>query len=546
MKKWLPLFKLSFFVLMTIFICVSIGNWIMLLFSLAECLLIFAGCSMLYYKAPKWAYALNVICLFVYAAQLFVYYFSGEFISKLMLENVNMIANLGNELIIYILTCIPITAVLFFPINQGVIPKNKWWVVALAVAGMLLLTVCKPMQPVSPYTAAIGGAVRNLKANYYQSLAASYEQEELYSLFYKKDIPAGAINVGINPDKQPMSVILMLTEGLSAEVLDVYNNHGRNLTPHLDTLYAKSLVFDNYYNHTAATFRGVRGQLYSSYQYQGGYQGGAGLGELDADTQRKMLATKLVSIVDILKNKAGYNTCYINPEPGDKNVVSYLYSLGVDTLVSGHYGHDKARTDKQIFEVLKNTVRYYKNQQEPFFIVCYNLGTHHGYDSPDLKYGDGANSYLNKFYNYDAAFGDFFKEMSQEGVFDNTLLVFSADHATYPSPEYKATFASSQWGFINKIPLFIYTDGIIPQKIDAEGRNSLDLTPTLLDILDVHKVDNYFLGTSLFRSNPKPYSRICALGDVFLSITDGSLAILDDGNEWVNRIRQYYEISVIK
>ena len=74
----------------------------------------------------------------------------------------------------------------------------------------------------------------------------------------------------------------------------------------------------------------------------------------------------------------------------------------------------------------------------------------------------------------------------------------------------------------------------------------MDLTPTLLDILDVHKVDNYFLGTSLFRSNPKPYSRICALGDVFLSITDGSLAILDDGNEWVNRIRQYYEISVIK
>jgi phosphoglycerol transferase MdoB-like AlkP superfamily enzyme len=307
------------------------------------------------------------------------------------------------------------------------------------------------------------------------------------------------------------------------------------------------LVFDNYYNHTAATFRGVRGQLYSSYQYKGGYQGGIGFGELDIKHQKKMLQTQLVSIVDILKTKCGYNTCYVNPEPGDANIVNYLYSLGVDTLMSGNYGHHKARTDKQIFDVLKNTVRYYKKQKEPFFIVCYNLGTHHGYDSPDLKYGDGSNSYLNKFHNYDAAFGDFVKEMNQEGMFDNTLLVFSADHATYPTPEYKETFASSQSVFINRIPLFMYSNGVIPQKIDAGGRNSLDLAPTLLDILGVHNVDNYFLGTSLFRNDPMPYSRICALGDVFFAIeSDGALTELAAGTEWVNRIRQYYEISVIK
>lgn len=42
-----------------------------------------------------------------------------------------------------------------------------------------------------------------------------------------------------------------------------------------------------------------------------------------------------------------------------------------------------------------------------------------------------------------------------------------------------------------------YHKGVEPQQIDAAGRNSLDITSTILDYVDID-APNYFLGASLF------------------------------------------------
>ena len=133
-------------------------------------------------------------------------------------------------------------------------------------------------------------------------------------------------------------------------------------------------------------------------------------------------------------------------------------------------------------------------------------------------------------------------------VFENTLLVFTADHATYPVPEYKKTFNSIQSTFINKIPLFLYTKGIKPEIRNAQGRNSLDLAPTILDILDVNDVENYFLGTTLFSDDESDYSHFCAIGNEFYYISDDDFNLqgLGEKNSLVKSIRKYYEISVTK
>jgi hypothetical protein len=546
MKRFLSIFKFIFLVFITTFVCVSTGDYLLLLFSLIELVLISIGCSILYEKKRKLAYLLNFILGFIYSSQLFVYYFSGEFISMLMLENVNMISNLGDELIIYVLTCIPILAVLFLPIYRFSYSKRNLLVVSLSAVYIVLLVLYYSALPRSPYTATVGGSVNSIRSRIYQLIASYQSKDRIYERFHKFEVLG--TDVKIVEGESPKSVILLLTEGLSAEVLDVYNTLGYNLTPNIDSLYYKSMVFDNYFNHTAATFRGVRGQLYSSHQYDGGVDHGNGFNEVDESVQNEMLNTKLVSIINILKSKKGYNTCYINPEPENKRIVNYIYSLGVDTIMSGDIGDAESISDKQNFEVLKKAIRYYKSKEEPFFIVCYNVGTHHGYDSPDLKYGDAKNSYLNKFYNYDACFGDFFKEMDEEGVFENTLLVFTADHATYPVPEYKETFNSIQTIFINKIPLFLYTKGIKPEIRNAQGRNSLDLAPTLLDILNVNDVENYFLGTTLFSDDESDYSHFCTLGNEFYYISDDDFNLqgLGERNSLVRSIRKYYEISVTK
>ena len=52
--------------------------------------------------------------------------------------------------------------------------------------------------------------------------------------------------------------------------------------------------------------------------------------------------------------------------------------------------------------------------------------------------------------------------------------------------------------FLTKIPFIIYHKGIDAKQIDAMGKNSLDLAPTILDYIDKEKHENYFLGDSLF------------------------------------------------
>lgn len=198
-------------------------------------------------------------------------------------------------------------------------------------------------------------------------------------------------------------------------------------------------------------------------------------------------------------------------------------------------------TDKESFQELERCI---SEAKEPYFISFYNIGTHHGFDSPDVKYGDGNNAVLNRFHNYDAQFGKWFAQMKKEGRFDNTLLVFTTDHASYHSPEWKESFQSHQDCFIAPIPLFFYGAGIQYQRRDAAGRNSLDLAPTLLDILGVSDCTNWFLGSSLF-AEASLYDRYSAIGEDFFTTLNNSVKpIREKSDTVITEIKKYYFISV--
>nr|WP_284143414.1 hypothetical protein [Escherichia coli] len=67
----------------------------------------------------------------------------------------------------------------------------------------------------------------------------------------------------------------------------------------------------------------------------------------------------------------------------------------------------------------------------------YPSGTHHGQDSPNEKYFDGNNPLYNKFYNYDFQLGKFIDFFRRSSFYNNTLLIITSDHSTFPSTEYK-------------------------------------------------------------------------------------------------------------
>lgn len=86
--------------------------------------------------------------------------------------------------------------------------------------------------------------------------------------------------------------------------------------------------------------------------------------------------------------------------------------------------------------------------------------------------------------------------------------------------------------------------GVPIQKFDAEGRTSIDLTPTVLDLLNINKFDNYFLGCSLFdRECNSKFSHSVAIGNGFFEIRKDNgkyKAILTEPNV---DIMEYYNIS---
>lgn len=107
------------------------------------------------------------------------------------------------------------------------------------------------------------------------------------------------------------NIVVIFAEGFSAEWIDLFNRY-RGLTPNIDSFLGESLYFDGYFNHTAATFRGLRGQLTSSYQTEGGYyRTNDGLGQISGEKLRKKLAGNLVSVPQILE-KNGFHTYFLS------------------------------------------------------------------------------------------------------------------------------------------------------------------------------------------------------------------------------------------
>lgn len=164
----------------------------------------------------------------------------------------------------------------------------------------------------------------------------------------------------------------------------------------------------------------------------------------------------------------------------------------------------------------------------------YTAGTHHGVDSPDLKYGDGSNSYYNKFHNLDHWLGDFISWFKTSPYYDNTLLVITSDHGVViPTPEYRKSFHQKTERSNFEIPLILYGKMVKPQILDAKGTTSISLAPTLLDVLGIRKTEQYFLGCSLFETQCD--ERSSRLMHHFAAGTDSFRISANEGGKYIIR-----------
>lgn len=452
---------------------------------------------------------------FVYVAQLYSAWLSGGLIPPIAFANQEVVGLIAFNGVYAMLGAYLLAFIAFAVVHRAdeprFSPRTSLALLAMAAAvyaGMIHaqplargIVIARGEAPISSFLraystfASMSGRAQLTAAELLEA-RAEFSRKKVYQQGFPAEMTASL------PAKP--NVIVIFTEGMSARWMDTYDSAHAGVTPNLDRLAGGSLVVTNYYNHTAATFRGLRGQLTSGHQEVDGYnEEGTGIGQRDVSAD--ITAVSRASIADILRAQ-GYSSMFFLSQ--QEYINKMIDTLGFDRVLGRDYLYDrhvrgnthgarpKYLSDVQLFDSMLSELEA-QPADKPFFAAAYNFQTHAFLDGSNT-YGKGDNIVLNRFHTYDHDIGHFIDRFMASRLHENTLLVITADHSTFPGPNAVAADPRVQGYFVDKIPLLIYWKGVEHHTIDAGGKNSLDLAPSLLSLLNVKSAHNLFLGCTLF------------------------------------------------
>ena len=377
-----------------------------------------------------------------------------------------------------------------------------------------------------------------------------YNQKQKFPLVKEKIYTDPAPFPKVNSGRERPNVIVIFSEGLSARSIGAYGSRVTGITPNIDQFAQSSMVVHNYYNHTAATYRGLLGQLCSLFPINGG-SGWQNMFDALKDT-------RYFSIAELFKVD-NYETIFLDSHHKRhvSRVDEMIEKLGFmdvitgDELSSRYLDNEEPflRNAFSDFQFFKGLIGYLKErnksgkQKVPFFLGMYNFGTHAflkpGVDT--LTFGDGRNYALNNFHSFDSAFGLFWDYFLSSTYINNTIVILTADHCHYPEKAFVTSFNDQDYQgyFVDRVPYIVYDPTrIIPETYDARNATTLDFAPSLAHYLELANGKNPFLGTSMYEKSRKKYdnigiSYIPDKKDLFI-IKDQKIQHLGNSNEYHN------------
>jgi hypothetical protein len=489
-------------------------------------------------------YLLFLVQFLAGTLQLFTHYLTGEYLSRLAVENVRHVSLLLSPRRLAG-AAVALTAALSVPLlteaARSVARRRATGTLSLAALSLAVLCAFAPgafpedaqrlrdrlyeannvtdRSPlVSLIKVLVGGPAREQDVFTAADAAAAKRFGFVISPASRYPLLKDRIYEGTPPfAKTPgaperPNIIVFFTEGLSARLTGPYGSPFPGITPNLDRFAAnpRTMVITNYVNHTFATYRGLHGQLCSLFPNEGA----AGWLESPENGNRNYF-----SLADYLRG-LGYETTFLDTHRrgaarvdrmakriGFENVrtaedLSRRYLRGVEPL------RTDALSDHQLLEALVGFLAERQNRpasSPPFFVALYNVETHAFQDSAadGLKYGNGGNETLDTVHSFDHAFGLFLEFFGGSPLAKDTVVVFTSDHCHYTEKSYTEVMRHYFPGLprvpVDAIPLIIYSPSQeLPDTFDADFRTSLGFTPSLIHLLGFPQVPNPFLGHSIF------------------------------------------------
>ena len=269
------------------------------------------------------------------------------------------------------------------------------------------------------------------------------------------------------------NLVLITIESLSADFMEAYGND-KGITPNLDSISGRSLVFDNLFATGNRTVRGLEAVTLS-------------LPPCAGESIVKRKHNKNLYSTGKLFREAGYTTKYFYG--GDSyfdNMSDFFGGNGYEIVDKKTYRPDEitfanvwGTCDEDTYKVALRHFDADYAAGQPFFGHIMTISNHRPYTYPAgrIEYDGDAMSRPAAVKYTDWAIGDFLAKASKKPWFNETVFVILADHCA--SSAGKTSIPLEKY----HIPAIIYSPGFIePQRV-TKTCSQIDIMPTLLKLL---------------------------------------------------------------
>lgn len=286
-----------------------------------------------------------------------------------------------------------------------------------------------------------------------------------------------------------LNVVVVIEESLSAEYLGSFGNK-ENLTPNLDRLAPRSLLFTNLYATGTRTVRGLEALTLSIPPLPG------------TSIVKRPNNGGFRSWGEIM-NAKGYQSKYIYAGHGYfDNMNAFFSGNGYSVVDRADFSKDEITfsniwgvCDEDLFRKVIKEANLSHSAGKPFFSMVMTTSNHRPFTYPAGRIDIAPKSGRNGGVKYaDYAIGRLVAEASSQPWFKDTIFVFVADHCAGSAG--KTDIPVKRY----EIPMLVYSPAHVKPGRVEKMMSQIDVPPTVLGLLNM-SYQSDFLGRDIFKES---------------------------------------------
>lgn len=283
--------------------------------------------------------------------------------------------------------------------------------------------------------------------------------------------------------KEIKNVILITVDTLRADYVS-YFQAGQAHTPHIDQLATEGNGFESCIAQSPITLPSHTSILSGTYPLYHQVRDNGGL----------LVPQQLELISETLKENGFLTSAFIGAYVlHSKWGINQGFDTFSDDFDLTKYKMTGVELEKRADEVLANAKQWLTtNKKEKFFTWIHLFDPHAEYQAPApfaKKHPD--NPYADEVEYTDDQLGQFFQFLKDQGLYDNSLIILTADHGEGLWEHQERTHAFFVYNSTVWVPLIIHAPVPFAVKRVKQLVESVDIAPTILDLLGIKKPSSY-------------------------------------------------------